>query len=117
MELMIVGVLFTAFAAWVFTMLTLLMGVVFKTFELSAPDDWTFLDLYKRYLIIAAVFTFVTLPLGRGLLGIAPLALAYKFVFRAGWSQAVIMGTVGGLIAILLFWVLIDTVLRPLGLF
>ena len=32
------------------------------------PDDWSFFDFYKRYLIVAAVFTFISLPLGRLLL-------------------------------------------------
>jgi hypothetical protein len=103
---LVVGVAFTAFAALVFSGLTLLLGMMFKSFELSGPDNWQFLDFYKRYLVIAAVYTFVSLPLG-GFIGIAALALAYKFVFQAGWTQAAIMGTVGGLIAFALFFLLI----------
>ena len=55
------------------------------------------------------------MPLG-GFLGIAALALAYKFVFQAGWTQAAIMGTVGGLIAFVLFFLLIACCLAPLHL-
>jgi len=62
------------------------------------------------------VYAFVSLPLGNGLLGIAALAVAYKFVFDAGWPQALIMGTVGGIIALVLFIFLIISVLTPLGL-
>jgi hypothetical protein len=113
--LLVVGVAFTAFAALVFSVLTLILGKMFKSFELSGPDDWQFLDFYKRYLIIAAVYTFVSMPLG-GFLGIAALALAYKFVFQAGWTQAAIMGTVGGLIAFVLFFLLIACCLAPLHL-
>jgi hypothetical protein len=114
--LVLLGVAFAAFAALVFAVLTLLLGKMFASFELSAPDDWSFLDFYMRYLIVAAVYTFVSLPLGNGLLGIAALAVAYKFVFDAGWVQAVIMGTVGGVIALILFVLLLVGVLAPLGL-
>jgi hypothetical protein len=111
-----IGVAFTAFAALVFAVLTLLLGKLFTTFEVSGPDDWSFFEFYKRYLIVAAVYAFVSLPLGNGLLGIAALAVAYKFVFDAGWPQALIMGTVGGIIALVLFIFLIISVLTPLGL-
>ena len=111
----VIGVVFTAFAALVFAGLTLLLGLMFKSFEVSGPDNWGFFEFYKRYLIIAAVFTFVTIPLGR-ILGIAALAVAYKFVFDAGWVQAIVMGTVGGVIALVLFLILLAIVLAPLGL-
>ncbi len=48
------------------------------------------------------------------MLGIAALALAYKFVFQAGWVQAAVMGTVGGIIAFVLFYLLIVCMLAPL---
>ena len=60
---------------------------------------------------------FVSLPLGSGLLGIGALALAYKYVFDAGWTQAAIMGTIGGLIAFALFFLMIIGILAPLGIF
>ena len=47
------------------------------------------------------------------MLGIAALALAYKFVFQAGWVQAAVMGTVGGIIAFVLFYLLIVCMLAP----
>ena len=116
LAMLFVGVAFAAFAGLVFAVLTLLLGKVFKSFELSAPDDWTFFDFYKRYLIIAGVYAFVSLPLGNGLLGIAALAIAYKYVFDAGWVQALIMGTVGGIIALVLFVILVGAILAPLGI-
>ena len=128
--LFVLGVAFAAFAALVFAVLTLLPGKFLPDFELSAPDDWSFFDFYKRYLIVAAVYTFVSIPitvalfgitgpLRRGVFllpGIAALAAAYKFVFDAGWNQAVLMGTIGGIIALVLFFMLIHNVLVPLGL-
>jgi hypothetical protein len=109
------GAAFTAFTALVFSVLTILMGKVFKSFEISGPDDWSFGDFYLRYLIIAAVFTLVTLPLGYGLLGIGALAIAYKYVFDAGWTQAAIMGIGGGIISFVLFAVLFNVVFTSLG--
>lgn len=85
----------------------------FDAFSISGPEGWSFWDFYKRYFIIAAVFTFVSLPLGNGLLGIAALAAAYKFVFDAGWVQAVVIGTVGGFIALFLFALLLSMVVVP----
>ena len=99
-----------------FTVLTFLLGMVFRSFEVSGPDDFSFLAFYMRYLIIAAVYTFVSLPLNNGLLGIAALAVAYKYVFDAGWVQAAVMGIVGGGIALGLFIILLIEILTPLGL-
>ncbi len=113
--LLAVGAAFTAFAAFVFTVLTLGLGMVWSDFEVSGPDNWSFGDFYLRYLIIAAVFTVVTLPL-YGFLGIAALAMAYKYVFDAGWTQALVMGIGGGIIAIVLFAILMFVVLPAFGL-
>ncbi len=113
--LLVVGVVFTAFTAFIFAVLTLLLGKMFRSFEVSGPDDWQFFDFYKRYLIIAAVYVFVSFPLG-GFLGIAALALAYKYVFDAGWTQAAVMGTIGGVIAFALFFATMMGILVPLGI-
>lgn len=110
------GVVFTAFSALVFCALTLLLGKLSPHFELSGPDDWKFHEFYVRYLIIAAVFTCVSLPLGHGVLGIAALAVAYKYVFDAGWPQAIVIGGIGGVIALVLFVFLLVLILQPLGL-
>jgi len=112
----LVGVGFTAFAALVFSVLTILLGKVWRAFEVSGPEGWRFLDFYMHYLIIAAVYTFVSLPLGNGLLGIAALAVAYKYVFDAGWVQALVIGLIGGIIALVLFIMLLAAVLTPLGI-
>ena len=114
--LVVIAVLFTAFSALVFSVLTLILGKLFDAFSVSGPEGWNFFDFYKRYLIIAAVFTLVTLPLGWGVLGIGALAVAYKYVFDAGWVQAAVIGTVGGVIAMVLFVVLTIAVLTPLQL-
>jgi hypothetical protein len=114
--LLVIGVLYAAFTALVFAVLTLLLGKMFTSFDVSGPEGWSFFDFYKRYLIIAAVYVFVSLPLGNGLLGIAALALAYKYVFDAGWLQAAVIGIVGGFIAFVLFVLLLLAVLTPWGL-
>lgn len=111
--LLIFAVVFTAFAALVFSLLTLLLGLFWDDFEVTGPEGWTlqtFGEFYVRYLIIAAVFTFVSLPLGNGLLGIGAMAVAYKYVFSAGWLQALVIGGVGGLIACVLFAMILSFV-------
>jgi len=111
----VIGIIFTAFVALVFSVLTLLMGKISPDFELAGPEGWTFREFYVRYLIIAAVFTFVSLPLGP-LLGLIALAMAYKYVFDAGWIQAVVIGAMGGVVALVLFVFLLVLILHPLGL-
>ena len=59
--IVVVGVAFAAFAALVFSVLTIILGKMSQEFEYLGPDDWTFLDFYLRYLVIAAVYTFVSL--------------------------------------------------------
>ena len=113
---LVIGAVFTAFAALVFSVLTLILGKFFASFDVTGPDGWRFSEFYVRYLIVAAVYTFVSLPLGNGLLGIGALAIAYKYVFDAGWLQAIVIGIVGGIIALVLFVILIVAVLIPLGL-
>jgi hypothetical protein len=115
-SLILFGLVYAAFTALVFSLLTLWLGTMFTSFEVSGPEGWTFFDFYKRYLIIAVVYVFVSMPLGNGILGIAALAVAYRYVFDAGWVQAIVIGVVGGIIAFLLFALLILAVLGPLGL-
>ena len=62
--LVAIGVAYTAFVALVFSALTLLLGMAFQSFSVSGPEDWHFFDFYKRYLIVAAVYVCVTIPLG-----------------------------------------------------
>ena len=64
--LLVIGIAFTAVAALVFSVLTLILGKFSGAFEVSGPQGWQFSEFYVRYLIIAAVFTFVSLPLGNG---------------------------------------------------
>ncbi len=118
----VIGALFTAFAALVFCVLTLVAGKVSRHLEMTGPDDWTFHEFYVRYLIIAAVFTLVTflvMPL-LGCLGLIAgmfaLTAAYKRVFDADWPQALVLGAMGGTIALVLFVFMMMLVLQPLGL-
>jgi hypothetical protein len=46
----------------------------------------------------------------------APYHIDDKFVFDAGWVQAAVMGIGGGIIALVLFIVLLAVILSPLGL-
>ena len=40
LALLVVGLIYTAFTALIFSALTLLLGKMFKSFEVSGPDDW-----------------------------------------------------------------------------
>jgi hypothetical protein len=113
--IIVIGLVYAAFVALIFSLLTILFGMMSKSFEISGPDGWSFFAFYKRYLIVAAVYVFVSIPLG-GWIGIAALAVAYKYVFDAGWTQAIVMGTIGGIIAAVLFLLLVYTVLMPMRL-
>jgi hypothetical protein len=113
--LILVGLVYTAFTALVFSLLTLWLGTMLTSFEVSGPEGWKFFDFYKRYLIIAAVFVFITIPIG-GLAGLIALTIAYQYVFDAGWVQAAVIGIAGGAIAWLLFGLMALTILGPLGL-
>lgn len=116
--LILVGVAFIFFAALVFSVLTLILdklGVAdFQVWGSGTSQAGWFWEFYKRYLIIAAVYT-VCLPLNRWI-GMAAMAVAYKYVFASEWGTAAVMGTVGGFIALTLFLILMSVVLVPLGL-
>jgi len=114
----VIGLAYTAFAAVVFAGLTLFLGRFWEAFSVNGPGGFTFFDFYKRYLIVAGAYTFVCSSpgLGFGVFGIPALAAAYKFVFDAGWIQAIVIGIVGGVIAFVLFITLTIIVLVPAGL-
>jgi hypothetical protein len=116
--LILIGVAFTTFTAFIFSVLTIgfdWLGI--DAFSVAGPEGWSlrsFCAFYCKYFIVAAVYTFVSLPLGNGLLGIAALAVAYKYVFDAGWVQALVMGIIGGFIALFLFAQLLSLVVAPM---
>ena len=114
----LVGIIFTFYAALVFTVLTLILdklGVAdFQIWGSGTGQAGWFWEFYKRYLIIAAVYT-LCLPLNRWT-GIAAMAVAYKYVFASDWGTAAVMGTIGGFIALTLFLILMSVVLVPFAL-
>ncbi|MFC1596478.1 hypothetical protein ACFL5Q_00830 [Planctomycetota bacterium] len=118
----VIGLAFMAFLALVYSALTLGMGKISPHFELTVPEDWKFRDLYLRYLIVSAVFTLVALPLtpvlgcAGVLIGLVALTAAYRKVFDADWLQAIVIGGMGGAIALVLFIFVLVAVLKPLGL-
>ena len=82
--------------ALVFSGVVLLLGLVWERFRTSGPGGFGM--LYLKFLIIAAVYMVLAVVGIGGLLGLMIMALAYKYVFGAGWVEALIIGIVGGII-------------------
>lgn len=99
-----VGLLFVPFAALIFSVGTLGIGLVWSDFAVSGPDGWRFRDFYCRYLIVAAIFTFVCLPIMvlpipfSALVAVGVLTVTMQSTFGAGWVHAAIVGGTGILI-------------------
>ena len=85
------------------------LGLFWGRFETSGPGG--FATLYTRMLIIAAIYVVLAMFGIGGLLGLLVMALGYKFVFYAGWVEALVIGILGGIIG----WVLFVVVLVGLG--
>ena len=116
---LLLAILFVPFAALVFSVGTLGLGVVFSDFAVSGPENWKFRDFYLRYLILAAVFTFVSLPIMMSpipfslWIAFGILAATFNLVFSAGWLHAIIIGGGGGFIGLFLFVKLLNLVPLP----
>jgi len=91
--------------ALVFSVVTLLLGLVWDRFQTSGPGGFGM--LYLKFLIIATAYMVLTVIGIRGILGLVVMAFAYKLVFGAGWVEALIIGIVGGIIG----WIAFITIL------
>ncbi len=121
-SLLVIGLVFTPFLALFLTGFTLLLGKMSTHFQITLPEDWKFRQLFLRYLIIAGVYTIVTIPVtllvpcAGVVIGIVAMTAAYGKVFDADWLQAVVIGGVGGAMALVLFLAMVVPVLQLLGL-
>jgi len=81
--------------ALAFTFVTYFLGIFIQSFR---PNEATFLDMYRGFLLIAAIYIFLaTLGIG-GLVGLIIMAVAYRYVFDATWVHALVIGVIGGII-------------------
>ena len=74
-----------------------LLGLFWGRCETSGPGG--FKALYLRFLIIAAVQFLVSLLGVPAVVQLVIVVLMYKFIFDADWIVAVVVGTLGGLLA------------------
>ncbi len=77
------------------------LGLFWKAFSTSGPGG--FRIMYLKFLIISAAYLVLAVLGIGGLVGLGLMTLAYKFVFSAGWVQALVIGILGGFVGWLLF--------------
>lgn len=119
--LLLIGIAFSVFAAAVFAACTLLLGLVWKDFEVTGLEGGDWMGFYGRYLLVAGVYTFITVPLSVGLLGsggllgasigLGAMWLAFDQVFHAGWVQTLVICVIGGWVAQPLFGLVVTKAL------
>ena len=89
--------------ALVFTLVTYALGSVSQTFK---PQEASFGKIYGGFLIIAAIYLLLSFlrigaifgPRMGGILGLVIMTLGYRYVFDAGWVQALVIGILGGIV-------------------
>ena len=102
---LLVGLPFSLFAALVFTGLHYIGKAIdegpFEVFAYYSEPHWGFWDYYKRYIVVALVYTYTGLPLSGfepvlGILALPLMILAVKMTFDANWVMALVVGIIGG---------------------
>lgn len=78
-----------------FSVTCVVLGFFSEDFKPNGPGG--FLQLYKQFLIIAAIYVGLAFVGIRGILGLGIIALGYKYVFHATWKHALIIGFFGGI--------------------
>ena len=84
-----------------FMLITLFLGLFWEAFRMEG--EGSLIQAYKQFLIVAAIYVVLAMIGIRGLMGLAVMAVAYKYVFGAGWLQALVIGILGGLLAWAIF--------------
>ncbi|MEE3372509.1 MAG: hypothetical protein VX346_24445 [Planctomycetota bacterium] len=102
---LLMGFPFSLFAALVFTGLHYIGKAIdvgpFEVFAYYSEPHWGFWDYYKRYIVVALVYTYTGLPLSGfepvlGILALPLMILAVKKTFDANWVMAFVVGVIGG---------------------
>jgi hypothetical protein len=87
--------------AFAFSLVTWVLSRFFDSFSIEGRGG--IFRFYGQFLIIAALYVAVVL-LGVPLwIGFVIMFLGYRFIFGAGWLQAVVIGFLGGTLGMLLF--------------
>jgi hypothetical protein len=89
------------FFALVFSLVTWLLSRVWDAFEIEGRGG--LFRFYGQFLIISALYVAIVLLGVHPLIGLLVMFLGYRYVFGAGWLQALVIGFLGGMIGWALF--------------
>lgn len=91
--------------ALVFSLVTWVLSWFWDAFGIEGRGG--LLRFYGQFLVISALYVAVVMLGVHPLIGLVVMFLGYRYVFGAGWVQALIIGFLGGMIG----WALLPTVL------
>jgi hypothetical protein len=97
----VVFVVAVPFFALVFSLVTWILGFFWDVFGIEGRGG--LLKFYGQFLIIAALYVGIVLLGVHPLIGLVVMFLGYRYVFGAGWVQALVIGFLGGIIGWALF--------------
>jgi hypothetical protein len=97
----VVFVVAVPFFALVFSLVTWVLSFVWDAFGIEGRGG--LLKFYGQFLIISALYVAVILLGVHPLIGLLVMFLGYRYVFGAGWIQALVIGFLGGMIGWALF--------------
>ncbi|HEV3165878.1 MAG TPA: hypothetical protein VGZ22_17750 [Isosphaeraceae bacterium] len=92
--------------AFVFSVVAWLLSRVWDSFAIEGRGG--LFRFYGQFLIISALYVGVVLLGVHPLIGLLIMFLGYRYVFGAGWLQALIIGFLGGMIG----WALLPIVFQ-----
>ncbi|HEV3120314.1 MAG TPA: hypothetical protein VGY53_00355 [Isosphaeraceae bacterium] len=87
--------------ALVFSVVTWVLSRLWSAFEIEGRGG--LLRFYGQFLIISALYVALVLLGIHPLIGLLVMFLGYRYVFGAGWLQALVIGILGGMIGWALF--------------
>ena len=96
MQYVILFVVMVPLFALVFSGLVLLLGLFWDRFKTHGPGG--FRALYAKFLIVSSVYVLLAMVGVGGWIGLAVMAVTYKYMFGAGWPEALVLGILGGII-------------------
>ena len=87
--------------ALAFSLVTWILSWFWESFSIEGRGG--IFRFYGQFLIIAALWVAVVLLGVNPWIGIVIMLLGYRYIFGAGWLQAIVIGILGGLLGGVLF--------------